>query len=44
MYKNKSSGLEAILLIDEGDTSGFLDSILEYGEIYALSFRRASAD
>lgn len=33
LTRNISADLEPILLIDEEDASGFLDSILEYGEI-----------
>lgn len=37
-----SVDIEPILLIDEEDTSGFLDNILEYGEIvYSKWFKRS---
>lgn len=33
LRRNISSDIEPVLLIDEEDRSGFLDSILEYGEV-----------
>lgn len=33
LRRNISSDIEPVLLIDEEDVSGFLDSILDYGEI-----------
>ena len=33
LTRNISANLEPILLIDEEDKSGFLESILEYGEV-----------
>lgn len=33
LRRNISTDIEPVLLVDEQDPSGFLDSILEYGEI-----------
>lgn len=33
LRRNISSDIEPVLLIDEEDVSGFLDSILDYGEV-----------